>query len=92
MHRGNWHVLCTSGIGPAGNDSIHFVATMDRIEILTRLNLILRRLERLADLETTSREDRSQTEEEITWLREKWQELTHELDRKRGLTDVPSEN
>ena len=68
---------------------------MDRIEILTRLGLILRRLERLADLETTSREDRSQTEVEITWLREKWQQLTHELDRKRGLTDesaVPSEN
>ena len=68
---------------------------MDRIEILTRLGLILRRLERLADLETTSREDRSQAEEEITWLREKWQELTHELDRKRGHTDesaVPSEN
>ena len=55
---------------------------MDRIEILTRLRLILRRLERLAD----STEDPSQTEEEITRLREKWQELTHELDRKRGLT------
>jgi len=59
---------------------------MDRIEVLTRLRFILRRLERLADLKTTSTEDPSQTEEEITRLREKWQELTHELDRKRGLT------
>jgi len=68
---------------------------MDRNEILTRLALILRRMECIANLETTGQEDLRQTNEEITWLREKWQELTHELRRSRSLRDesaVRSEN
>ena len=66
----------------------HRFAEMDRIEILTRLAIILRRMERLAGLETTGSEDLLQTQEELTRLREKWQELTQELNRKRGLTEA----
>jgi predicted nucleic acid-binding Zn-ribbon protein len=61
---------------------------MDRIEILTRLALILRRMDRLAGLDIKGREDLHQTQDEINRLREKWQELTQELkrmDRPRSL-------
>ena len=61
---------------------------MDRIEILTRLALILRRMDRLAGLDIKGRDDLHQTQDEINRLREKWQELTQELkrmDRPRSL-------
>ena len=54
---------------------------MDRIEILTRLALILRRMDRLAGLDIKGRDDLHQTQDEINRLREKWQELTQELNR-----------
>ena len=54
---------------------------MDRIEILTRLALILRRMDRLAGLDIKGRDDLHQTQDEINRLREKWQELTQELKR-----------
>jgi hypothetical protein len=60
------------------------VADMDRIEILTRLALILRRMERLAGLESTSGEELHQTQDEVNRLREKWQDLTQELKRQDG--------
>jgi len=60
---------------------------MDRIEILLRLALILRRMDRLAGLDTKDEKDLHQTQNEIIRLREKWLELTQELNRKRGLSD-----
>jgi len=54
---------------------------MDRIEILTRLALILRRMDRLAGLDIKGRDDLHQTQDEINRLREKWQDLTQELNR-----------
>jgi len=47
------------------------VPQMDRIEILTRLALILDRMERLAGSDPTDKEDLRQTVEELRRLREK---------------------
>jgi hypothetical protein len=60
---------------------------MDRIEILTRLALILRRMDRLADLATRDKEDLDSLREERTRLHDKWQELAQQLPRSDGVSD-----
>src|SRR5262249_24068584 len=87
----NWHAFCIlSGSASAGSDSpttTSRLPEMDGIEILTRLALILRRMERLAGLDPTDKEDLRETVDELKRLREKWQELTQELRRSRDLPD-----
>ena len=60
------------------------MSRIDRIEIMLRLAFVLRRMDRLASLDAKDEEDLYQTQDEISRLREKWQELTQELKRERG--------
>jgi len=63
------------------------MSRIDRIEIMLRLAFVLRRMDRLASLDAKDEKDLHQTQDEISRLREKWQELTQELKRERGLPD-----
>jgi hypothetical protein len=57
---------------------------MDRIEILTRLALILRRMDRLADLAVRDKDDVDKLREERATLHGKWQDLAQQLRHLHG--------
>jgi len=54
---------------------------MSRIDILTRLATILRRLDELADLAAQEEENASKSREEVSRLHNMWKDLSQQLRR-----------
>jgi hypothetical protein len=52
---------------------------MDRIEILTRLAVILRRLDELADSGQSQEDEASKSRDEVTQLHKMWKDLSQQL-------------
>ena len=79
MKSTHWHIFCTCRDHTSLERNPSRRRTMDGREILTRMALILRLMDRLADLEAHDQDDAHQLRQERTRLRGKWEELAQQF-------------